>query len=223
MRRAIVTAIVRLRRRNGGACCTTASSNSLVERALAASPTLEIALDRLQQARAQELVVIGAALPVGRVDRRRGLGHRQRSRAWSRFANSHLRGNRRWRRASGQSCRLRRRLGARYFRQVPARASRQRNTMSTRQSPPAMSCWYRSSPMSFAPTSICARSRWSLRSYAKISRWRASTSISSRNAISRGITNELDVTLAQRELAHYRHRSRRSSRGSTRRVMSSRF
>ena len=37
--------------------------DSLVERALAASPTLEIALDRLQQARAQELVVIGTALP----------------------------------------------------------------------------------------------------------------------------------------------------------------
>ena len=38
--------------------------DSLVERALAASPTLEIALDRLQQARAQEPVVIGAALPL---------------------------------------------------------------------------------------------------------------------------------------------------------------
>jgi NodT family efflux transporter outer membrane factor (OMF) lipoprotein len=37
--------------------------NSLVERAIAASPTLEIALDRLQQARAQEAVVVGAALP----------------------------------------------------------------------------------------------------------------------------------------------------------------
>jgi NodT family efflux transporter outer membrane factor (OMF) lipoprotein len=37
--------------------------NSLIERAVAASPTLEIALDRLQQARAQEAVVIGAALP----------------------------------------------------------------------------------------------------------------------------------------------------------------
>jgi NodT family efflux transporter outer membrane factor (OMF) lipoprotein len=37
--------------------------DSLVERAIAASPTLEIALDRLQQARAQEAVVIGAALP----------------------------------------------------------------------------------------------------------------------------------------------------------------
>ena len=59
MARAIITPIVRLRRRNGGACCATASS----ERALAASPALEIALDRLQQARAQELVVIGAALP----------------------------------------------------------------------------------------------------------------------------------------------------------------
>jgi outer membrane protein TolC len=41
------------------------SLDSLVERAVAASPTLEIALDRLQQARAQELVVIGAALPTG--------------------------------------------------------------------------------------------------------------------------------------------------------------
>jgi hypothetical protein len=37
--------------------------DSLVERAIGASPTLEIALDRLQQARAQEAVVIGAALP----------------------------------------------------------------------------------------------------------------------------------------------------------------
>ena len=37
---------------------------------------------------------------------------------------------------------------------------------------------------------------------------------------SRGITNELDVTLAQRELSYCRPRSRRSPRGSTRRVMS---
>ena len=37
--------------------------NSLIERAIAASPTLEIALDRLQQARAQEAVLVGAALP----------------------------------------------------------------------------------------------------------------------------------------------------------------
>jgi NodT family efflux transporter outer membrane factor (OMF) lipoprotein len=38
--------------------------DSLIDRAIAGSPTLEIALDRLQQARAQEVVVIGAALPV---------------------------------------------------------------------------------------------------------------------------------------------------------------
>jgi NodT family efflux transporter outer membrane factor (OMF) lipoprotein len=37
--------------------------DSLIDRAIAASPTLEIALDRLQQARAQELVLIGVALP----------------------------------------------------------------------------------------------------------------------------------------------------------------
>jgi NodT family efflux transporter outer membrane factor (OMF) lipoprotein len=37
--------------------------NSLIERAVTASPTLEIALDRLQQARAQEAVLVGAALP----------------------------------------------------------------------------------------------------------------------------------------------------------------
>ena len=37
--------------------------DSLIDRAIAASPTLEIALDRLQQARAQEAVVVGAALP----------------------------------------------------------------------------------------------------------------------------------------------------------------
>jgi len=38
--------------------------DSLIDRAIAGSPTLEMALDRLQQARAQEIVVIGAALPV---------------------------------------------------------------------------------------------------------------------------------------------------------------
>jgi NodT family efflux transporter outer membrane factor (OMF) lipoprotein len=37
--------------------------DSLIDRAIEASPTLEIALNRLQQARAQEAVVIGAALP----------------------------------------------------------------------------------------------------------------------------------------------------------------
>jgi NodT family efflux transporter outer membrane factor (OMF) lipoprotein len=37
--------------------------DSLIDRAIAASPSLEIALERLQQARAQEAVVIGAALP----------------------------------------------------------------------------------------------------------------------------------------------------------------
>jgi NodT family efflux transporter outer membrane factor (OMF) lipoprotein len=38
--------------------------DSLIDRAIAASPSLEIALDRLQQARAQEAAVFGAALPV---------------------------------------------------------------------------------------------------------------------------------------------------------------
>jgi NodT family efflux transporter outer membrane factor (OMF) lipoprotein len=37
--------------------------DALIERAIAGSPSLEIALDRLQQARAQEAVVIGTALP----------------------------------------------------------------------------------------------------------------------------------------------------------------
>jgi NodT family efflux transporter outer membrane factor (OMF) lipoprotein len=37
--------------------------NSLIDRAIAASPTLEIALQRVQQARAQEAIVIGMALP----------------------------------------------------------------------------------------------------------------------------------------------------------------
>jgi NodT family efflux transporter outer membrane factor (OMF) lipoprotein len=37
--------------------------DSLIDRAIASSPTLDIALERLQQARAQEAVIIGAALP----------------------------------------------------------------------------------------------------------------------------------------------------------------
>ncbi len=39
--------------------------NSLVERAIAANPDLEIALDRLQEARSDEAVVFGRALPSG--------------------------------------------------------------------------------------------------------------------------------------------------------------
>jgi hypothetical protein len=38
--------------------------DSLVERAIASNPNLEMALDRLEQARSQEAVVIGTALPV---------------------------------------------------------------------------------------------------------------------------------------------------------------
>jgi outer membrane protein TolC len=37
---------------------------SLIDRAVAASPTLEVALNRLQEARAQEAVVVGSALPM---------------------------------------------------------------------------------------------------------------------------------------------------------------
>ena len=67
-------AIARLKPRNGGARCATVKSNSLVERAIAASPTLEIALDRLQQARAQEARRRRRRIARGRVDRGRGWG-----------------------------------------------------------------------------------------------------------------------------------------------------
>jgi NodT family efflux transporter outer membrane factor (OMF) lipoprotein len=48
--------------------------DSLIDRAIAASPTLEIALNRLQQARAQEAVVIGAALPAAEASEGGALG-----------------------------------------------------------------------------------------------------------------------------------------------------
>ena len=118
----------------------------------------------------------------GRVERRRRLGYRQRSRARPRFANPHLRRKRSRRRASRQSRRLRCGLGARYFRQVPARHRGRAIRCRRAQSPPAMSCWFRSLPMSFAPTSICARSRCSLlclrkdiRGGAQIRRFRPGT------------------------------------------------
>ena len=38
--------------------------DSLIDRAIAASPTLEVALNRLQEARAQEFAIIGSALPM---------------------------------------------------------------------------------------------------------------------------------------------------------------
>jgi NodT family efflux transporter outer membrane factor (OMF) lipoprotein len=48
--------------------------DSLIDRAIASSPTLEIALNRLQQARAQEAVVIGAALPAAEASAGGGRG-----------------------------------------------------------------------------------------------------------------------------------------------------
>ena len=48
--------------------------DSLIERAIAGSPTLEIALDRIQQARAQEAAVIGAALPAAEASEGGALG-----------------------------------------------------------------------------------------------------------------------------------------------------
>ncbi len=48
--------------------------DALVERAIAASPTLEIALQRLQEARAQEAVVVGAALPMAQASEGGALG-----------------------------------------------------------------------------------------------------------------------------------------------------
>ena len=48
--------------------------DSLVDRAIAANPTLEIALERLQQARAQEAVVIGVALPIAEASAGGGWG-----------------------------------------------------------------------------------------------------------------------------------------------------
>jgi NodT family efflux transporter outer membrane factor (OMF) lipoprotein len=48
--------------------------DALIDQAIAASPTLEIALNRLQQARAQEAVVVGAALPALEASEGGGLG-----------------------------------------------------------------------------------------------------------------------------------------------------
>jgi NodT family efflux transporter outer membrane factor (OMF) lipoprotein len=48
--------------------------DSLIERAIAGSPSLEIALQRLQQARAQEAIVIGAALPMAEGTEGGGIG-----------------------------------------------------------------------------------------------------------------------------------------------------
>jgi NodT family efflux transporter outer membrane factor (OMF) lipoprotein len=48
--------------------------DSLIDRAIAGSPTLEIALNRLQEAQAQEAVVIGAALPMVEASQGGGLG-----------------------------------------------------------------------------------------------------------------------------------------------------
>ncbi len=114
--------------------------DSLVERAIAASPSLEIALDRLQQARAQEAVRRRRGAAVGGSERRRRLGHRQRFGPRPRLADAGLRRERRRRGASRQHHRFRRRLGARHFRPIPARDRSRRSTTSTPPSPHATSC-----------------------------------------------------------------------------------
>ena len=95
--------------------------DALIDRAIAASPTLEIALNRLQQARAQEAVVVGAALPALEAQRGRGVRHRKRFGPRPRRANAGVR--REWRRRveRDQPGRLRCRLADRPVRQIPAR------------------------------------------------------------------------------------------------------
>ncbi|MDE2284507.1 MAG: efflux transporter outer membrane subunit [Hyphomicrobiales bacterium] len=48
--------------------------DSLIDRAIAGSPTLEIALNRIQQARAQEAVIVGTALPAAEASEGGGWG-----------------------------------------------------------------------------------------------------------------------------------------------------
>jgi NodT family efflux transporter outer membrane factor (OMF) lipoprotein len=48
--------------------------DSLIDRAIAGSPSLEIALQRLQEARAQEAVIVGAALPIAEGTEGGGIG-----------------------------------------------------------------------------------------------------------------------------------------------------
>lgn len=51
-----------------------AELNSLVARAVAANPDIAIALTRLQEARAQELIIVGSALPSGELSSGAGVG-----------------------------------------------------------------------------------------------------------------------------------------------------
>ena len=174
--------------------------NSLIERAIAASPTLEIALDRLQQARAQEAVLIGAALPSLEASAGGGWG----------TGSDLARG-----RASAPLVSAENGVGVSQIAnivgfepdgrsKIPASSaarSKRRGQTCRRRLPPATWCWFRSSPTLRAPISTCARcrcsSRWCARTSRSPSRWM--TLVQER--FDRGITNELDVTLARRELA----------------------
>ena len=51
--------------------------NSLIDRAILNNPDIEIALDRMQEARTAEIVVMGEALPEAECRRRRGPWHRK--------------------------------------------------------------------------------------------------------------------------------------------------
>ena len=94
--------------------------DSLVERAIGANPTLEIALDRLQQARAGgSCYQRGAAR--GGIRSWRRVGHWDRSLPRPRLAGATVRRKPRWRRAGSQSRRLRCSLGDRRFRQISSR------------------------------------------------------------------------------------------------------
>ena len=92
--------------------------NSLIDRAIAASPTLEVALDRLQQARAQEFVIVGSALPMLGASEGGGIGSGSdlgRGRASQTLVSAE---NGAGIEPDHQSRRLRRRLGNRRIRKI---------------------------------------------------------------------------------------------------------
>lgn len=94
--------------------------NSLVERAVAANLDIEIALDRLQEARTRVLEWVGASLPSGDLSASKSVGTGSDNTRWRVDPALHAATDAAGYRENQSGRRLRGGLGPRHFRQIPA-------------------------------------------------------------------------------------------------------
>ena len=156
--------------------------NSLVERAVAANLDIEIALDRLQEARTLVLQWVGASLPSGDVSATKSVGTGTDDTRSRIDPALHAAADTAGYREDHAGRRHRGGLGPRHFRQIPARDRSDARMTPKRPPTTARPSSSRSWRMSRGPISICARSRLDLSWRARASTQQSAIWTSSRSA-----------------------------------------